>query len=463
MKTLHASVAIAAMLFCFMASPAVAAIRLLPVVTSGIANATFVGNAGDGSNRLFIEQQSGIISVLQPNSSTPTTFLDIHTKVVFGGEQGLVGLAFHPLYSVNGRFFVYYTRAGDGTLVLAEYKVSAADRNVADPTEKVLLTIPHPTNTNHNGGMLAFGPDGYLYIGVGDGGSGNDPPNNAQNINVLLGKILRIDINPTDTSLPYVSPSTNPFFGATPGRDEIFAFGVRNPWRFSFDRLTGQQWLGDVGQSAREEVDTPILNGGNYGWRVYEGFLCTNNDPTLCNPANYIPPIFDYAHSLGRCSITGGYVYRGSGGAVPSGTYIYGDYCSGEIFAWNGSAQSLLLDTTQNISSFGEDEQGELYVVNLGGTVSKIVSAAPCTYSISPTSQTFNASGGTNTVTVTAGDGCQWTAVSQAPSWITITGGASGSGNGTVTYSVAPYTGKPKKRNGTMTIAGMNFAVNQAR
>ena len=461
MKTLHVSVAIAATLLC-LSSPARAAIQLTPVVTSGIANAVFVGNAGDGSNRLFIEQQNGRISVLQPNSSTPTTFLDISAKVLFNGEQGLLGLAFHPLYSVNGRFFVFYTRAGDGTIVVSEFKVSAGNRDVANPTEKVVLTIPHPTNTNHNGGMMAFGPDGFLYIGVGDGGGGNDPPNNAQNVNALLGKILRIDINPTDTGLPYASPSTNPFFGATPGLDEIFALGVRNPWRFSFDRLTGQPWLGDVGQSTREEVDI-IVNGGNYGWRVYEGFFCTNNDPTLCTPTNYTLPIFDYAtHSNGRCSITGGYVYRGSGGALPSGTYVYGDYCSGEILAWDGSAQSLLLDTTMNISSFGEDEQGELYVVNLGGTLSRIVSAAPCTYSISPTSKSFNASAGTGSVTVTAATGCAWTAVSNA-SWVTITSGASGSGNGTVNYSVAAYTGKPKKRNGTMTVAGLNFAVTQAR
>jgi len=419
---------------------------------------------GERRDRRIIEQQSGRISVLQPNSSTPTTFLDISAKIVFNGEQGLLGLAFHPLYSTNGRFFVCYTRAGDGAIVVAEYKVSAGNRDVADPTEKVVLTIPHPTNTNHNGGMLAFGPDGYLYIGVGDGGSGNDPPNNAQNVNVLLGKILRININPSNTSLPYESPSTNPFFGdSTPGRDEIFALGFRNPWRFSFDKLTGQQWVGDVGQSTREEVDTPILNGGNYGWRVYEGFVCTTNDPTLCTATNYTPPIFDYdTHALGRCAITGGYVYRGSSGALPSGTYVYGDYCSGEILAWNGSTQSLLLDTTMNISSFGEDEQGELYVVNLGGTVSRIVSAAPCTYSITPTSQGFNANAGTGTVTVTAGTGCTWTAVSHA-SWITITAGASGSGNGTVNYSVAPYTGKPKKRNGTMTVAGLNFAVTQSR
>jgi hypothetical protein len=346
--------------------------------------------------------------------------------------------------------------------VIAEYHVSN-NRDVADPTETVILTIPHPTNTNHNGGMMAFGSDGYLYIGVGDGGAGNDPPNNAQNINVLLGKILRIDIDPpAGSGVPYLSPPTNPFFGATPGLDEIFAYGMRNPWRFSFDRTTHVQWVGDVGQGAREEVDTPIVSGGNYGWRVFEGNLCTNIDPALCNPQNYIFPIFDYDHTLGRCSITGGYVYRGSQGALPTGTYVYGDYCSGEIFGWNGSSQSVLLDTALNISSFGEDEAGELYVVGLGGTVHKIVASAACTYSINPTSASFGPAAGTGSVSVAAGAGCAWTATSNA-SWITITSGSSGSGNGTVNYSVGAYTGKPKKRNGTMTIAGQTFQVKQTR
>jgi glucose/arabinose dehydrogenase len=450
--------------FLLLPRPLVAAIQLTPVV-SGLSNPLFVGNAGDGSNRLFIVEQGGIIKVLQPGSSTPTIFLDIHTKVLFanGGEQGLLGLAFHPQYQQNRRFFVYYSRAGDGTLVLAEYTTSSTDPNVVNPiTERVFLTIPHP-NTNHNGGMLAFGFDGDLYIGVGDGGGANDVPNNAQNINQLLGKILRIDVNQPnpETGALYSSPASNPYVGA-PGADEIFAFGMRNPWRFSFDRLTGQQVVADVGQNAREEVDTPIVNGGNYGWRVYEGFLCTGNDPTLCNPANYISPIFDYDHSNGRCSITGGYVYRGTQGAVPNGTYLYGDYCSGEIFIWNGSAQSVALDTALNISSFGEDEQGEVYVVGLGGTVSKISAVAGCTYAISPAKATFPAAGGTGTVTVTAGAGCNWTAVSNA-SWIIVTGGASGSGNGAVSYSVAVYTGRPRNRNGTMTVAGLTFSVKQSR
>jgi glucose/sorbosone dehydrogenase/all-beta uncharacterized protein len=453
--------ALAAAALILSANPALAQQIQLSTVVSGLASPVFVGHAGDGLNRLFILEQAGIIKVLQPGSSTPTVFLDIRSKIVSGGERGLLGLAFHPQYSTNGRFFVYYTRAGDGTLVLAEYHVSAGSRDTADPTEIQLLTIPHSTNTNHNGGMLAFGPDGYLYVGVGDGGSANDPPNNAQNIDVLLGKILRLDINVAGA--PYGSPVDNPFAGAAPGRDEIFAYGMRNPWRFSFDRQTHEQWVGDVGQGAREEVDTPIVNGGNYGWRVFEGNSCTNNDPTLCaNPGNYLFPIFDYAHSGGRCSLTGGYVYRGSQDTVPTGTYIFGDYCSGEIFAWDGSAQSVLLDTTMNISSFGEDEQGELYVVNLGGTVSRIVRSSPCTFSITPTRATYPQPGGAGAVDVTAGSGCTWTAESQVP-WITVTGGATGTGNGTVTYSVAPYTGKPKNRNGTLTIAELTFSVKQSK
>src|SRR5687767_3035982 len=208
--------------------PLQAAISLTPVVTTGIPSAVFLGNAHDGSNRLFIVQQGGIISVLQPGSNTPTVFLDIHTRISSGSERGLLGLAFHPQYFTNGRFFVFYTRAGDGALVVAEYRVSS-NPNVANMSETVLLTIPHPSFGNHNGGMLAFGPDTYLHIGTGDGGSFNDPGNNAQNIESLLGKILRIDVNTPDPigGTLYSSPSDNPFVGVA-GRDEIFAFGMRN-------------------------------------------------------------------------------------------------------------------------------------------------------------------------------------------------------------------------------------------
>jgi len=437
--------------------PLVAAIQLAPVVT-GLSNPLFVTHAGDGSNRLFIVERGGVIKVLQPGGSSPTVFLDVSARVVAGGEQGLLGLAFHPLYESNGRLFVFYTRAGDGQIVVAEYHVTA-DPNVASTAETIILTIPHPGQTNHNGGMLAFGDDNYLYIGVGDGGGANDVPNNAQNLDVLLGKILRIDIDPPEGSgLAYVSPDTNPFVG-TAGRDEIFTYGMRNPWRFSFDRLNHQLWVADVGQGAREEVDTPIISGGNYGWRVYEGFSCTNNDPTLCGTSGYIAPLFEYAHASGRCSITGGYVYRGTQNALADGTYVYGDYCTGEIFGWDGT-QALLLDTALNISSFGEDESGEIYVVGLGGTVSRLVSTTPCTYSIAPSSQNFGASGGANNVGVTAGSGCEWTAASNA-SWIHVTSGASGSGNGSVGYSVDANTSSTP-RSGTMTIAGQTFTVNES-
>jgi glucose/arabinose dehydrogenase len=432
-----------------------AQIQITPVI-SGLSSPVFVGHAGDGSNRLFIVEQGGTIRVLQPGSGTATVFLNITAKVVSGGERGLLGLAFHPQYVSNGRFFVYYTRAGDGALVIAEYKASA-NPNLANTTEKVLLTIPHSTQANHNGGMLAFGPDHLLYIGVGDGGSANDPPNNAQRRGTLLGKILRIDIN---TLSGYLSPPSNPYVG-TEGRDEIFAIGMRNPWRFSFDRLTGQQWVGDVGQNAVEEVDTPIVGGGNYGWRVYEGNICTNTDPTRCTPANYRFPIFQYSHTNTRCSITGGYVYRGSLGTLPAGTYVYGDYCSGEIFRWDGKTQAVLLDTSMNVSSFGEDEAGEIYVVNHGGAVGRISAASsPCSFAIAPTSASFPAAGGGGSVTVTAGGGCGWTAVSNAP-WIVVTGGASGAGTGTVTYTVARFVERPRIRTGSITIAGRTFTVTQ--
>jgi len=370
------------MAFVYLPSPLLAQIQLTPVAT-GLSNPLFVGHAGDGSQRLFIVEQDGIIRVLQARQSTPTVFLDVRPRIATDGEQGLLGLAFHPQYATNGRFFVYYTRAGDGTIVIAEYRVSA-DPNIADATEQVLLTIPHPTNTNHNGGMLAFGFDGYLYAGIGDGGGGNDEPNNAQNTELLLGKILRIDVDRPGADTLYSSPPDNPFVNA-PGRDEIFAFGFRNPWRFSFDRTTGELWIGDVGQGEREEIDRAIVKGGNYGWRIYEGFLCTNLGPSLCNPSDFIDPLFDYSHTHGRCSVTGGYVYRGSRGTLPAGRYVYGDFCSGEIFVTNGDLQPVLAFTAMNISSFGEDEQGELYVVDRGGTVSRVESMqASCTDDFSP-------------------------------------------------------------------------------
>ncbi|MGH7784818.1 MAG: PQQ-dependent sugar dehydrogenase, partial [Candidatus Binatia bacterium] len=332
--------------------------------------------------------------VLQPGSVTPTTFIDLSSKIFFvgaGDERGLLGLAFHPNFSANGKFYVYYDRVGDGTIVVAEYKLSG-DLNQGDiTTERVLLTIPHPTYPNHNGGMINFGPDGYLYMGTGDGGSGNDPPNNAQNRAKLLGKMLRIDVNiPDGSPNAYVIPPTNPFVGANTTRcdagstsagntcQEIWAIGMRNPWRWSFDRGgTNQLMAGDVGQDAIEEIDV-ITGGANYGWRVYEGDRCTNNDPTLCTTPNpYTFPIFEYSSAAPdpRCAITGGYVYRGTQGSIPLGAYVFGDYCTGEIWMLQGGVQTALGGTRKFLTSFGEDEDGEIYACYSGGQIDKITRA----------------------------------------------------------------------------------------
>ena len=309
--------------------------------------------------------------MLTPGATAPlqTPFLNIASKIIAGGERGLLGLAFHPQYTSNGRFFVNYTRQPDGATVVSEFKVSAGDPNVAETEERIIITIAQPF-ANHNGGWIDFGPDGFLYIGMGDGGSGNDPGNRAQNINDLLGKMLRIDVNTTGTA-PYVSPPSNPFFGSTPGRDEIYATGLRNPFRCSFDRATGTLYAGDVGQGLIEEISIITL-GGNYGWRVYEGTRCTNLGPAPCVASNYVAPLLEYNHSNGRCSVTGGYVYRGARNSLPTGAYFYADFCTGEIFMRNGGSTSLILDTDLLISSFGEDEAGEIYVADLRGAVFRL-------------------------------------------------------------------------------------------
>lgn len=335
---------------------------------SGLSAPVLVTNAGDGTNRLFVVELPGAIKVVPPGSNAASIFLDIADRVLDGGERGLLGLAFHPQYASNDRFFVHYTREPDGATVIAEYQ-DAGTPTATKATERILLTVAQPF-ANHNGGSIAFGPDGNLYIGLGDGGASNDPDSRAQNIDDLLGKILRIGV---DGALPYESPHGNPYFGAAPGRDEIFALGLRNPFRFSFDRATGDLLVGDVGQGVREEIDLVTI-GDNLGWRRYEGTRCTNLDPS-CSTAGLTMPIAEYEHTGGRCSVTGGYVYRGTRGTLPAGTYVFADYCSGEIFAlWNGAVH-VMLDTTINVSSFGEDESGELYVVGLGGTVHAITAA----------------------------------------------------------------------------------------
>jgi glucose/arabinose dehydrogenase len=341
-------------------------------VLSNLAAPILVTNAKDGSKRLFVVLKGGTIRVQNPGETTTSLFMDITTKIrSTGSEQGLLGLAFHPNFASNGLFFVNYTRTSDGGTVIARY-LSGGGNTQGDPnSEVVLLNIAQPFS-NHNGGHLAFGPDGNLYIGMGDGGSANDPNANGQNVNSLLGKMLRIRPSTAEVPSPaYTNPSDNPYVGIN-GADEIYAIGLRNPWRWSFDRGgTNQLWAADVGQNAIEEVDI-VTRGGNYGWRVYEGTTCTNLDPALCTPANYAAPLFQYNHSGGRCSITGGYVYRGTQGNLPQGSYIYADYCTGEIFLNENGTQSLKLDLPTFIASFGEDEDGEVYVVNYSSTVGSI-------------------------------------------------------------------------------------------
>jgi glucose/arabinose dehydrogenase len=349
-----------------------AAAELQPLL-SGLANPLYVTDARDGSGRIFVVEQGGTIKGLAPEASAPTVFLDIADRVLAGGEQGLLGLAFHPQYAANGRLFVDYTRKPDGATVVAEYQRSA-DPNVALRSERILLTIDQPF-PNHNGGMIEFGPDGYLYIGMGDGGSGDDPGNRAQNVDELLGKILRIDVDTRASGLPYGIPADNPFAGTMAGRGEIYAIGLRNPYRFSFDRATGQLIVGDVGQDHWEEIDH-VTRGANLGWRVFEGDHCTGLDP-LCGISGFTGPIAEYGHTGGRCAVTGGYVYRGNRGTLPAGTYVFADFCTGEILALNGEALTLLIASNLSISSFGEDQDGELYVVNLGGTVHRLAPSSP--------------------------------------------------------------------------------------
>lgn len=449
------------------------AIQLQSVFT-GLTSPVLVTNARDGSNRLFVIEQPGLIKVAQPGASTTSVFLDLsptgQDKVLSGGERGLLGLAFHPQYSANRRFFVNYTRKPDGATVIAEYQTSAGDPNIAGTAEIVLLTINQPF-ANHNGGMVEFGPDGFLHIGMGDGGSSNDPGNRAQDLSdrvgreELLGKMLRIDVDLPNGLMSYSSPPDNPFFGGSAHDDEIYAYGMRNPFRFSFDRGTGQLWAGDVGQGAREEIDI-ITRGGNYGWRVMEGMICNPNlnGGTCTPPSGSILPTFDYAHTGGRCSITGGYVYRGGRGAVPVGNYIYGDFCTGEIFQLQGVVQSLLLDTSLGISAFGEDEAGEIYVVNLnGGSVFRIANTSPpppCAFSLSSTGQFFSQGGGQGSFGVVCAAGCNWIVASNRD-WITITSNKLGSGTDSVNFVVRQNFGTTS-RTGAISVAGLTLPVIQA-
>ncbi len=357
--------ALLALTFFFVASTTFSApdVRLIKV-TTGLKTPIALTHAVDGSGRLFITEQDGRLMIYDGQRLLPKPFLDIRALTSKGGERGLLSAAFHPRYRDNGLFFVNYTDVR-GDTVIARYKVSA-DRNVADPASaRVLLQVVQPF-ANHNGGQLAFGPDGFLYIGMGDGGSGGDPGDRAQNLGTLLGKLLRIDVD----AETYKVPPTNPFVGRAGALPEIWALGLRNPWRFSFDRLTGDLFIADVGQNQWEEIDLQKAGSGggeNYGWRLMEGAHCFNPS-TNCDRGGLTAPIIEYNHTLG-CSVTGGYRYRGMNHRQFDGLFFYGDFCSGRIWAASqksdGSWKSdEVLDTRLLITSFGEDENGELYLLD---------------------------------------------------------------------------------------------------
>jgi glucose/arabinose dehydrogenase len=367
---------------------ATAAVAAPPTVTlrpvaGTLALPVAIAHAGDGSGRLFIAEQAGIIKVLKGGALLGTPFLDLTAPVLNdSGERGLLGLAFHPQFAANHKFYVFYTRKPDGAVQVAEFLASVGNPDVADAgSGRPVISVPHAVFGNHNGGHIAFGPEGYLYVAVGDGGGGGDPDNNGQNTNALLGKILRIDVN---AGSGYRVPPTNPFVGQA-GAGEVWAYGLRNPWKFSFDRLRGDLYIADVGQGLWEEVNfepAGFPGGRNYGWRVMEGAHCFN-PASGCNAVGKVPPILEHSHASGLFAIVGGYVYRGTKSSALRGYYLYGDYINSSIWAasttdFQSWSTQVLVGGPGNLSTFGEDESGELYVVNrITGVLYSIDSPGP--------------------------------------------------------------------------------------
>lgn len=354
-------------------------IHLSPFIT-GLEHPVHLTHAGDGSGRLFVVEQAGVIRIIENGKLQPTPFLDIRNRVESGGEKGLLSVAFHPEYTTNGRLFVNYTsdRGGLHTRI-AEFR--RRDRNRANPaSEKILLTVDQPYS-NHNGGQIAFGPDGMLYIGMGDGGWANDPKNSGQDRTTLLGALLRIDINNTSRGKAYGIPTDNPYATHKRFRPEIWAYGLRNPWRFSFDRQSGQLWAADVGQDAIEEIDR-IERGQNYGWKIMEGRRCANGVAADCARQDLTPPVTQYPHGEGY-SVTGGFVYRGDRYPELCGVYLYADYVTGQFWGLRhvpGQPAQVRKNGkfSFNISSFGEDQTGELYVTGYRqGSVFRLSPAKP--------------------------------------------------------------------------------------
>jgi len=349
----------------------------LQLVASGLSAPLDLEQPNDGSGRLFIVEQGGTIKILQNGSLLQQPFLNISNKVVFRGEMGLLGLTFHPGFQTNRKFYVNYVRNAGGQFqsIIAEYLASVTNPNQSDPaSERILLAVNQVSNfTNHKAGQLAFGPDGFLYFGLGDGGGEGDPFGHGQDTKTLLGKMLRIDVDGSSPGLPYRIPADNPFIGGG-GLPEIWAYGFRNPWRFSFDRNTGRMFVADVGQDRFEEIDI-VQKGGNYGWNIMEGLHCFN-PPSGCNMAGLQLPIVEISHPEAE-AVIGGFVYHGTAVAGLQNLYIFGDL-SGKIWSLkedpaNTFTRTLLVSPGFNISSFGQDAAGELYVVDVGGRVLKII------------------------------------------------------------------------------------------
>jgi len=347
-------------------------------VTGGLNSPLGITHAGDGSGRLFVVERGGKVRVIKSRKLQSGVFLDVGNRIVAGGEQGLLGLAFHPNFASNGYVYVYYTRSSDGDIIVARLTANAAKTFASNTSLVEILRIEHSSHSNHNGGAMAFGPDGFLYLGVGDGGGAGDPGENGQDKNTTLGKILRINVNGTGSGPynRYSIPADNPFVGGIAGLDEIWAIGVRNPWRITFDRANGNLFIADVGQSRWEEVNrepSTSAGGRNYGWDQMEGTSCYEPS-TGCSTSGKILPTAQYSHSLG-CSITGGYVYRGATQRDLQGLYTFADYCTGRIWTMpaTGSGITQRRDTSLNISSFGESETGELYLTDLNGAVYRVI------------------------------------------------------------------------------------------
>jgi glucose/arabinose dehydrogenase len=443
-RTAPAAVLAAAVWLAAAAALAQPAITLTPLGATGVVAAPLhVASPHDGTGRLFVVSQEGLIQIWKNGAYLATPFLDITSLVTYNDEQGLLSMDFHPDYATNGYFYVYYVDklTTPGSVTIARYSVSAGNPDVADPASaQIVLVIPNPFDDTHRGGRLEFGPDGYLYAGIGDSGGVGDPDNRAQDTGSLFGKLLRIDVDGTGAvpcgqtdPMPYAIPPSNPFVGVTGACEEIWAYGFRNPWRYSFDRLTGDLFIADVGENAWEEIDfqpAGDAGGENYGWRKMEANHCYN-PPSNCDDGTLVHPILEYVHDPQRCAVIGGFRYRGTLIPALAGYYVYGDLCSGEVFgaSFSGGTWSttVLKDTTFVLSGFGEDDAGELYLTNLSGRVYRLETTPYPTPAVSAVAPSPILAGDPGVTLVVTGSGfaaesvVQWNGVDRPTVFVSTT------------------------------------------